>query len=264
MAHARDRRWTREELILGFNLYCKIPFGSIHTRNPKLQELARLLGRSVNAVALKLSNFARLDPALQARGIRGMAHGSKADAEIWDEFYADGESLAFESERLLAEYTGRSVEALADIEEIELPREGKERERIVRVRVNQYYFREMILARYETTCCITGLKVRSLLVAGHIIPWSVEPKLRMNPQNGLCLNALHDRAFDYGLLTITANQKVAVSRTISKSSAEPAVKRFLMDFDGAPLILPKRFRPDFSFFEFRTHIFRNQEANECR
>ncbi len=158
MARATDRRWTRDELILAFNLYCKIPFGSIHTHNPRIQELAKLIGRSPGAVSLKLSNLARFDPALQARGIRGMAHGSKADAEIWNEFYSDGESLAFESEQLLARYTGRSVEAVAEITEAELPREGKERERLVRVRVNQRYFRQMILARYEETCCITGLK----------------------------------------------------------------------------------------------------------
>jgi hypothetical protein len=28
------RDWTREELIVAFNLYCKIPFGRIHIRNP--------------------------------------------------------------------------------------------------------------------------------------------------------------------------------------------------------------------------------------
>jgi putative restriction endonuclease len=26
--------WTREELILAINLYCKIPFGKMHHRNP--------------------------------------------------------------------------------------------------------------------------------------------------------------------------------------------------------------------------------------
>ena len=64
--HNKD--WTREEHILAFNLYCKIPFGQIHTHNPRVIQLARMLGRSVGSVSLKLSNFARLDPALQARG----------------------------------------------------------------------------------------------------------------------------------------------------------------------------------------------------
>ena len=71
MPTTQRRGWTREEHVLAFNLYCKIPFGTIHVRNPKIIELASLLGRSVGAVSYKLANFSRLDPKLQARGIRG-------------------------------------------------------------------------------------------------------------------------------------------------------------------------------------------------
>jgi putative restriction endonuclease len=39
-------KWTREELIIAFNLYCKIPFGKIHNRNPEIIELAKILGRT--------------------------------------------------------------------------------------------------------------------------------------------------------------------------------------------------------------------------
>jgi putative restriction endonuclease len=94
--HNKD--WSREEHILAFNLYCKIPFGSIHMNNPRIIELARILGRKVGSVSLKLSNFARLDPALQARGIRGMSHGAKGEKEIWHEFAEHPETLAFESD----------------------------------------------------------------------------------------------------------------------------------------------------------------------
>ena len=90
--HNKD--WTREEHVLAFNLYCKIPFGSIHMNNPRIVELARILGRKVGSVSLKLSNFARLDPALQARGIRGMKHGAKGEEEVWHEFANRPEELA--------------------------------------------------------------------------------------------------------------------------------------------------------------------------
>src|SRR5271155_4885876 len=56
------RDWTREELIVAFNLYCKIPFGRIHIRNPLIIELAKAIGRTPSAVSWKLANFARLDP----------------------------------------------------------------------------------------------------------------------------------------------------------------------------------------------------------
>ena len=80
------RNWTREELIIAFNLYCKTPFGQIHIRNPEIIDLANLIKRTPSAVSWKLANFARLDPSLQRRGIVGATHGSKSEKVIWDEF----------------------------------------------------------------------------------------------------------------------------------------------------------------------------------
>ena len=118
---AQQKDWTREEHILAFNLYCKVPFGQLHMHNPRVIRLARLLKRSVGSVSLKLSNFARLDPALQARGIRGMNHGAKGEVEIWREFAEHPETLAFESERLLADRLGQPIEQVADVDTGDLP-----------------------------------------------------------------------------------------------------------------------------------------------
>ena len=183
-------------------------------RNPKIIELAELLGRSVGAVSYKLANFARLDPTLQSRGIRGLPHGARGEEEIWREFATDGEKLAYESEKLLAERTRTPIEKFAEIDESELPAEGIDRERLVKSRVNQHFFRVAVLAAYNFRCCVSGLTVRPLLVASHIVPWSLDTKNRMNPRNGLCLNALHDRAFDRGLMTITADFRVTNERYI--------------------------------------------------
>jgi putative restriction endonuclease len=239
------KEWSREEHILAFNLYCKIPFGTIHMRNPKIIELAELLGRSVGAVSYKLANFARLDPALQSRGIRGMAHGAKGEQAIWQEFAANGEKLAYESEKLLAKRTGTSLAQLAEIDENELPAEGLDRERLVKTRVNQHFFRAAVLASYNFRCCVSGLAVPPLLVASHIVPWSLDTKNRMNPRNGLCLNVLHDRAFDRGLMTITPDFKVKISDSLKatrRADEEPI--SWLRRFDGAKLTVPKKFPPD--------------------
>jgi len=104
--------WNREELIVAFNLYCKIPFGRITSRNPEIINLAKIIGRTPSAVALKLVNFARLDPELQKRKISGMSHGSKSEGEIWDEFHGNWSELAFESEILLARFKGEAIENL--------------------------------------------------------------------------------------------------------------------------------------------------------
>src|SRR5207248_3664526 len=129
-------------------------------------------------------------------------HGAKGEMDVWRDFEHNPEALAFESEQLLACFSGSKLEAIAGIDERELPKEGLERECMVRVRVNQHFFRAAVLAAYDYKCCITGLAVPELLVASHIVPWAKDPKQRMNPRNGLCLNALHDRAFDRGLMFI--------------------------------------------------------------
>lgn len=242
---AKHKDWTREEHILAFNLYCKIPFGRQHSRAPEIIELAKLLGRSANSVALKLNNFSRLDPELQARGIKGMAHGAKGEIEVWREFEDTPETLAFESERLLAQFSGRKLEEIAEIDERDLPKEGLERERMVRVRVNQHFFRAAVLAAYDHRCCITGLAIPELLVASHIVPWASDPKQRMNPRNGLCLNALHDRAFDRGLMWVGAGLRVRFSTRLSEAKGKSAdTLRWLTGFEGQPLRLPTRFCPD--------------------
>jgi putative restriction endonuclease len=244
MAVRRNRDWSREEHILAFNLYCKIPFGTIHIRNPKIIELAKILGRSVGAVSYKLANLARLDSELQARGIKGMSHGAKGEEEIWGEFENNPEVLAFESERLLAQFTGRKLEQIADIDERELPKEGLERERMVRVRVNQHFFRAAVLSAYDYKCCVTGLAVPELLVASHIIPWAADPKQRMNPRNGLCLNALHDRAFDRGLMFVAKDMTVRFRERLIRFEKKSPGLDWLLSYERKPICLPRKFAPD--------------------
>lgn len=246
------RNWTRNELIIAFNLYCKIPFGRIHNRNPEIIALAKVLGRTPSALSWKLANFARLDPALKRRNIAGAGHGAKLESEVWDEFSQDWEKLSFESERLRSEVLKKSLS-----EEILKPLpEGLTRDALVRVRVNQGFFRAAVLAAYDSTCCITGIRVADLLCASHIVPWSVDLKNRTNPSNGLCLNALHDRAFDRGLLTITEDYRVRLSPLIA-SLDDPGIETHIRPYDGIKISLPERFQPGNSFLKYHSrYIYR--------
>lgn len=241
----RNPHWNREDHILAFNLYCQLPFGKMHARNPKIVHLARLLGRSASAVAYKLCNFARLDPALQARGVKGMSHGAKGEEEIWEEFSAHPEALIFESQKLLAKAQNQSVEAAAEIETSDLPPDGLEREALVRLRVNQGFFRRRVVSAYEFRCCVTGLETPDLLVASHIVPWSVDSRERLNPRNGLCLNALHDRAFDRGLMWVDDDRRVRFHPRLRATSRDRSEGlHWVVSFEGSALRLPNRFEPD--------------------
>lgn len=237
--------WTRDEHILAFNLYSQIPFGTMHMKNPRVIELARHLGRTAGAVSYKLANFARLDPALHARNIRGASHGAKGEPEVWAEFAKDPEGLAFESQRLMAQFKHEDLLDYAAVQKDDLPPEGKEREALVKQRVNQDFFRRRVLSTYNNTCCITRLAVPQLLVASHIVPWSKDRANRLNVRNGLCLNALHDKAFDRRLLWITENYTVQVAPDLAKGSlGKLAEAQWLASFDGKPMMLPKKFKPD--------------------
>jgi HNH endonuclease len=236
--------WTRDELILAFSLYSEIPFGKIHMGNPKVMELARLLDRTPGSVSMKLSNFARLDPALQARGIVGLQRGAKGEKEIWDEFKECPETLAFESQELLAEKLEKPLEQVAEIRTDDLPPPGRERQAVIRVRVNQSFFRKRVLSAYNFRCCVTGLNMRELLVASHIAPWSEDAANRLNTRNGLCLNPLHDRAFDRRLMWIDHNFCVRFSKRLSSAAKDERALDWLLSFEGKPLRLPKMFAPD--------------------
>ncbi|WP_449422937.1 DNA cytosine methyltransferase [Rhodanobacter lindaniclasticus] len=95
------KNWSREQVMLAFRFYCQTPFGQLDSKNKKVIELAKLLGRTPGAVADgKCGNIASLDPAIVASGPRRSRKASDLDREIWAEFHADWERLAVECERL--------------------------------------------------------------------------------------------------------------------------------------------------------------------
>ena len=239
--------WTREELLLAINLYCKIPFGKIDRKNPEIIKLATLIGRTPGSVSYKLANFASIDPSLPRKGA---ANVSKLDKTVWNEFFQNWDEMAFKSEKLLATFKEDNI-----LDENLCFPEGKTKEKVVKTRVNQRFFREMVLSSYDFSCCITGLPIKELLVASHIVPWAKDTKNRLNPRNGICLNPLHDKAFDAGLITLDESFKVLLSSRFNKLPTEKV--KFFLDYDGVKIRFPKRFLPDQKFLnKHRTEIFK--------
>ena len=118
MAEKRNN-WTREETILAFDLYCKIPFSKISKTNKEIIELAQLIGRSPSAVGLKMANLARFDKELQSRNVSGMSHGSRLDEEIWNEFCNNWEELSYQAQQILASKKHTTVERMLDYIDVE-------------------------------------------------------------------------------------------------------------------------------------------------
>lgn len=239
--------WSKDETIIAFNVYCKIPFKSSSKTNATIIKYAKIIGRTPSALNMKVGNFGRLDPELKKQGITGLVNGAKLEEVVWEEFNGNWEKLAFESELLLAKFQNKSIEETIDLEDLPL---GKERETIIKARVNQSFFRSTILSSYNQKCCITGLTIPDFLVASHIIPWRVDKKNRLNPHNGLCLNSIHDKAFDRGFISITPDFKVLISKYFNDYSNENAVKELFSKYNNQSIILPERFLPSKEFLDF--------------
>jgi putative restriction endonuclease len=249
---AKKNDWSKDETIIAFNVYCKIPFKSSSKTNSTIIKYAKIIGRSPSALNMKVGNFGRLDPELKKKGITGLVNGAKLEEVVWEEFNGNWEKLAFESELLLAKFQNKPIEEIIDFDIEDLPL-GKERETIIKARVNQSFFRSTILSSYNQKCCITGLSIPDFLVASHIIPWKTDEKNRLNPHNGLCLNSIHDKAFDRGFITITPDFKVLISKFFNDYSSESAVRELFSKYNNQSIILPDRFLPSKEFLDFHYH-----------
>jgi putative restriction endonuclease len=251
------RSWGRDELLVAFNLYCRTPFGRLHRQNPQIIALAEALGRTPSSVAMKLCNFASLDPIHRARGVTGLSGASKADAEVFGEFSTNWASAATESEAAIERLQLRPLVSSEEVEAYsQTPIGPTEAPRIIMIRRVQSLFRATVLASYDSTCAISGINVPGLLNASHIIPWSQSESRRIDPRNGIALSALHDRAFDRGLISIDKNFCVIVSGRLRVGKPTTIHREALLAIDGHPLRLPSRFKPDLdALLWHRQHVF---------
>lgn len=251
--------WTPSQLKLAFSLYLQLPFGQFHKSNQQVQSLATLIGRSPSAVAMKLSNFASLDPA---HGGKGLHNASAQDRKTWDDFHHDWEGLSLECEQLRARLLQQRPNLLDPLRIAEDPTvdyTGLTRDALVKQRVGQVLFRRSVLTMYGSRCCISGLADPRLLVASHIVAWRDDPANRLNPRNGLCLSALHDRAFDAHLLTLDAELRVVVSERLLRLDDDLAATAFAQ-VQGRSITLPERFHPDPEFLARHRQRFEQMPA----
>ncbi len=244
--------WTRDEMILAFNLYLKLPFSKMGSTHPEVKKLAALIGRTDSAVAFRLVNYASCDPILKEKGIKGMEGGKKQCQPIWDEFIDNKEALMFESERILARYQGTTIENKYRRELLDIPQElkGETKLREVKARVNQNVFREIVLANYDGKCALTGTDLSELLVASHIIPWASNEKERLNPENGICLSTLYDKAFDRGLISFNDALRVIFSQRLKENVGKEYYIDYFEPIEGRQLITPRKYNPNPLFLEW--------------
>lgn len=247
----KSPNWNRNELILALNLYMKLPFGKLDARTPEVKHFAKLIGRTDNAASMRLNNFASVDPFHQKRGIKGLTGGIKQVKPIWDEFYENKEALLFESERILAQLEHQTIETkyaehLIGTEYLK----GEDKIRAVKTRVNQQVFKQIVSVNYAGKCAISGINIPQLLIASHIIPWSQNEQERLNPENGICLSATFDKAFDKGLIGINEHMEVLISPSLKAYENEQYFSKYFTEIAGVKIGVPKKYPPRKEFLQY--------------
>lgn len=251
----QSKLWTREQVLIALNLYCQLPFGKLHKGNPLIIKIAKLIGRTPDALAMKLTNLASLDPQITESGRKGLPGSSNLDKEIWAEFQENPETVGYESQ-LLVDQLAQQDHAIEDLSSESVPDTllpnffAESTTAKVQIRVKQSFFRKTVLNSYENRCCMTGLSDPRLLVASHIVPWSKDEHNRLNPGNGLCLSALHDKAYDRGLLSVTPDFIIHVSPQLKASETNPFSRDYLLGLQGMSIQLPKKFAPVREFLDY--------------
>lgn len=265
-AGSMRRRWSEEETILALYLYFQLPFGKLHSGNPEIQQLAAALGRSSSSVAMKLCNFASLDPKITESGRKGLAGASLLDRATFAEFGRDWSGLVARAERMWTVQVDQDefapphnwLEDKASEFRFEPYQGASTTQALVNQRVSQDFFRRAVLANYEETCCITGIAEPRLLTASHIKPWGKDEANRHNPANGLLLSATLDRAFDRGLITVDRSGRIHVSRHLRESQSRET-RNYFQHFEQASLRPAIRFDPDPAFLDWHNnHCFIDQ------
>jgi putative restriction endonuclease len=253
--HGRD--WTRDELVLALELYRRI--GVRRDRNDRaVRELAAAIGRTPDSVAMKLHNFEAVDPSISRKALEITG---RLDEVVFGIFSSKPDLLHDESDKIRARLS--ETEALSDPgtqDELRRINRGSYRvedgEALTKVRRGQAAFAKVIKSNYRAACAICGLELPELLTASHIKPWADDPDHRLDPSNGLCLCSVHDRLFDRGLITLSRDLRVVVSRDLKTAQGHGA-REIVAAVEGVQLRAPLSHSPDEQMLNYhRQAIFR--------
>lgn len=261
-AFSTHGNWTREQVLLAFQFYCETPFGQLHSRNKKLIELADLIGRTPSALAMKCVNIASLDPSIRETGRIGLSNASLLDKQIWEEAHSNWDAVITECAGLLA-YIHRKKQSLVP----EIPPEeeqnftGEVRVALVKQRIGQAFFRRSVLSGYGERCCISGVSDKRFLIASHIVPWNEDATIRLHPGNGLCLSAIHDKAFDKHLFSLTDDHRVILSTQL-KESKDGFLQQVFWPTENKQISLPEKFAPELSFIALHREKMLKNEVSQ--
>lgn len=238
--------WTDEEMILSLDLYYKLPFDRLNQHTPEVRKLAALIGRTPGSVALRLVNYAACDPEIVNSGRKGMISGIGKCKPYWNRYANNTEALFLQAENIKAAMLAKPIEEVLQLNSSDFV--GKEKDVVIKQRINQNSFRAIILANYNEQCAISRCCIPQLLIASHIVPWSEDTNNRLNPTNGICLSPLYDKAFDKGYIGIRPNDyTVIISKELKNYKKHIFYQNCFAPIEDKPIMLPNKHNPNPDF-----------------
>jgi putative restriction endonuclease len=185
-------------------------------------------------------------------------HRNRFLAAILDAYFPDVQSYYYESKREGKGYFHDLENFVLNESEVKYRTVKIETEEDVYVRSG--LFKKLVPKVYNSTCCITGMRLEStfghsFIDACHIIPFSVSHDDKVNNGLALCPN-LH-RAFDRGLITVDMDYRIITSEHINENGIHPYS---LKQLNGKKITLPAspNYQPSLENLEWhRSNIFKN-------
>ena len=118
----------------------------------------------------------------------------------------------------LSDFEKDKINKVTEIEKYTEELEGKEKEAVVKVRINQDKFREKLINKYKK-CRLCNVNMNDLLVASHIKPWSIsDANEKLDIHNGLLMCPNHDKLFDRGYISFDDTGRILISERLDDNN----------------------------------------------
>ena len=191
----------------------------------------------------------------QAKGEQGIYRDEKSSSYWKRNFCSAAIRMFIEYIRFVGEYEAAREQSTTpknftdSLERIGGNLQGKDKMRTSKVRMNQYLFRKMVLDNYRSRCCITGLNIPDVLRASHIKPWAEGEECRLDPQNGLCLSATFDAAFDRHLISLDEDLRLIFAPSLREYYTQDSFKTIFLPYEGKRIESPVKFLPSSKYLQ---------------
>lgn len=117
----------------------------------------------------------------------------------------------------------------------------------------QKAFAKAVKTNYGYRCAVTGVVTKDFLVASHIVPWSDDQSIRLDPSNGICLSLVADRAFEKGYLQVEDDLTIRID--LERVGEDKALRSQLEPYDKKKLNAPAKEAPLPAYLHRRRALF---------